>query len=180
MSSHRKRLRRYEIPGEARFLTFSCYRRLELFNNDRIKDRFARHIGEVQTGLGVAIYAWVIMPEHVHLLVLTPLPFTSVSPFSKRLKGCFANEVLGRWRKLGAAILPRLCDSRGKIHFWQRGGGYDQNLVDARDLEASIQYIHANPVARNLVKAPEDWRWSSASHYKNGSNEFGIAIAPLE
>lgn len=55
----------------------------------------------------------------------------------------------------------------GKVahRFWQRGGGYDRNLTQTKTVHATIDYIHANPVRRELVATPEDWYWSSARYF---------------
>ena len=100
-------LRRRDVPGTARFLTFSCYRRLRLFDNDRIKDRFVEVLTERLTAERLECIAWVVMPEHVHLIVHTEVE-AAVTRFLQTLKDRFAREVLARWRKLDAAILPRL------------------------------------------------------------------------
>ncbi|MEM7806829.1 MAG: transposase [Planctomycetota bacterium] len=64
-----KLMRRYEDDGSVRFLTFSCYRRLPLLRNDRIKDRFAAHLARATQPPDVRLIAWVVMPDHVHLLL---------------------------------------------------------------------------------------------------------------
>jgi len=59
-----------------------------------------------------------------------------------------------------------MCIKTGKkrvFRFWQIGGGYDRNLWTAKAVRSSIKYIEANPVRKELVKKPEDWKWSSAS-----------------
>ncbi len=74
-------------------------------------------------------------------------------------------QILDRWRTLEAPILPRLLDSNGHSHFWQRGGGYDRNIVTESELFEKVEYIHQNPVRRGLVKRSTDWPWSSARWY---------------
>jgi putative transposase len=159
---HRKR---YETPGEARFLTFSCYRRLPLFNNDKIKDAFVATLADARHRHGFELIAWVVMPEHVHLLLVPRLPEHPVSLVLQSLKHIFARQVIGRWTELDAPILPQITDEHGKRRFWQRGGGYDRNLVSAKQIEDKAEYIHRNPVTRGLVPQPTDWRWSSAGYY---------------
>ena len=78
--------------------------------------------------------------------------------------------MLKRWRKLEAAVLARLLDSRRLSHFWQRGGGYDRNIITDAELFEKIAYIHANPVRRGLVGQELDWPWSSARWYSLDRN----------
>ncbi len=55
----------------------------------------------------------------------------------------------------------------GKVahRFRQRGGGYDRNLTRPKTVHATIDYIHANPVRRELVPTPDDWHSSSAGYF---------------
>ena len=162
MTPRRVHRRRHEIPGGLRFLTFSCYHRLQLFSNPKIRDAFAAALGEVQRTQAFRLFAWVVMPEHVHLLVIPNLPEFPVSELLRELKRPFAEAVIDRWRALNARILPRLTDTRGDVHFWQRGGGYDRNIWSDEEFLEKRTYIHHYPVARGLVARPEDWAWSSA------------------
>jgi putative transposase len=62
-------LRRYQHFGCDHFLTFSCYRRLALLNTDHAKQTFEHTLDDVRRWYGLYIFGYVIMPEHVHLLV---------------------------------------------------------------------------------------------------------------
>jgi putative transposase len=163
---------RDETPGEARFLTFSCYRRLPLFGNDRIKDRFAEVLAERVARHGVSVFAWVVMPEHVHLVVL-PRDAGDIRRLLTSVKGDFAAEVIARWRSLGAPVLPHIVDRGGAAHFWQPGGGFDRN-VWGRELLEKVGYCHRNPCKRGLCASSTDWPWSSARAY----DRFDAIIGP--
>lgn len=167
-----------ENPYDIRYLTFSCYKRLPLFNNNRIKDRFAFHLENARTWCGFNLYAWVLMPEHVHLLLWPRIPPWPVSKVLARFKHDVSTEVLGRWRALKARVLTRLIDASGSTHFWQPGGGHDRNIWSTEEFDEKFNYIHFNPVARGLVERPEDWAWSSARWYK-GEREGPVSLSPL-
>jgi putative transposase len=168
-------MRRRDVPGTARFLTFSCFQRLSLFDNDRIKDHFVHRLREATGTHGVFLLAWVIMPEHLHLIVFTE-DEERIPAFLRTLKRPFARKVLDRWRALRAPILPRLTDGSGETHFWQAGGGYDRNVVGGELIE-KIQYIHRNPITRRLVDHSVDWKWSSAAAYAGVTDSEMPAIA---
>jgi putative transposase len=51
--------------------------------------------------------------------------------------------------------------NRIKIRFWPTGGGFDRNTIEPLVILAMIEYIHGNPVRKELVVKPEDWKWSS-------------------
>ena len=157
----RRHRTRYEAPQQARFLTFSCYRRLPLFQNDNIKTAFAEHLLACELELRFRLLEWVVMPEHVHLLLVPTLPDSPVPAVLRRIKEPFARKVLARWRTLRAPILERLVDARGATRFWQRGGGYDRNISTDDELFETTRYIHENPVRRGLVHDVREWQWSS-------------------
>ncbi|HEX8322926.1 MAG TPA: transposase [Tepidisphaeraceae bacterium] len=175
MTPLRHQMRRRDVPGTARFLTFSCYRRLALFRNDKIKDAFAGALAQAAARHNAAVLAWVVMPEHVHLVVYADPP-ESVSTFLRSLKCPLASAVLARWRTLDAPILNRLRNTAGKCHFWQLGGGYDRNVVD-RELVEKIRYVHANPIRRGLSPDSVGWGWSSAATYRAKPDAIGPPIA---
>ncbi len=162
-----KTRKRREVARQARYLTFSCQHQLALFGNDAIKRAFVEHMEETRRATHFRLFAWVIMPEHVHLLVLPELPESPISVVLRQLKGGFANRVLRRWRELNAPILARLVDPIGKTRFWLPGGGYDRNTLLDTELGEKIGYIHRNPVVRGLARDPLDYEWSSAQWYSN-------------
>ncbi|HEY0009068.1 MAG TPA: transposase [Tepidisphaeraceae bacterium] len=175
MAALRKTLRRRALPGTARFLTFSCYRRLRLFDNDKIKDRFVQRLTPALLQHELRLLAWVVMPEHVHLIVFGDGP-DRIPTFLQSLKDPFAREVLARWRSLRASILPRLCDKSDAAHFWQPGGGFDRNVI-GEELIEKIAYIHKNPIARGLSPDSVSWKWSSAAVYRHLPPAAGPSIA---
>ena len=171
-----KTRKRHEVEGHARYLTFSCQGRLPLFQNDAIKAAFVDHLIETRERTQFRLFAWVIMPEHVHLLLMPLLPQFPIPFVLRHLKGGFANLVLRRWRELNAPILPRITDSSGKHRFWLQGGGYDRNTFVSSELVEKAWYIHKNPVVRELVKNPLDYPWSSARWYSDRKAEALIRV----
>lgn len=152
--------------GGVRFLTFSCYRRLPLLRNDAVKQLFVEQLICTQRKHCFKLFAWVVMPEHVHLLLVPDRSGESVSRIMAGLKRPVASRVLRRWRDLDAHVLVKLTDSSGRQHFWQAGGGYDRLIVTQEELMEKVNYIHENPVRRGLVLRCVDWLWSSARQYE--------------
>jgi putative transposase len=174
----RKTIHRFERSHDIRFLTFSTYQRLPIFRNDRIKDRFEQHLAAARTRHRFHLYGWVVMPEHVHLLLWPSLPKHTVTSALHALKRSFAQEVISRWRALGAKVLEQLLAPDGSTRFWQRGGGYDRNIFTDEEFEEKLRYIHNNPVARGLIQRPEDWPWSSARWYM-GMRDGTLPMDPI-
>jgi len=172
---HPRHRKRYEVQRHARYLTFSCYGRLPLFKNDAIKHEFVEHLAAVREKLKYRLLAWVIMPEHVHLLLVPDLPECPVSVILRSLKQAFAQRIVNRWVELNAPVLARITDTRGIRRFWQRGGGYDRNIFSYEELGEKIMYIHNNPVRRGLVDRADEWSWSSY-HWYSGVREGVLPI----
>ena len=98
---------------------------------------------------GACVYGYVVMPEHVHLLMSEPRLGT-LADAMHWLKLSFTKRFHARARATGP--------------FWQ-ARGYDRNVRNAKKFAAALDYMHANPVKRGLVNNPADWRWSSFRHY---------------
>ncbi len=99
----RKRLVRRETGG-VRFVTFSCFRRLPLLSNPRIADHFAAALARVRREHGMRLFAWVTMPEHVHLMV-QPMNGVTLERSLRSIKVALARRVVQRWRAMRASIL---------------------------------------------------------------------------
>jgi len=117
------------------------------------------------------------MPEHFHLLIRPKDQDQTVEHILRRIKAGFAQSVINRWHKLHAPILIRITDKNGRRRFWQSGGGYDRNIFSESELIEKIGYIHRNPVARELVPRPCDWKWSSARWYERRQDYRGPVIS---
>ncbi len=94
-SSHRKRCRRFNIPGDAHHLTFSCYDRLPLLAKDRTRQWLADALEKACEKQNIALWAYVFMPEHVHLLMNPRSPSYDISGFLFAVK----RPVAGRARR---------------------------------------------------------------------------------
>jgi putative transposase len=165
---HRYRLHRrrsYNEPGHVHELTFTCYRRFRFLGAERTCLWLAEAINEARLTWGFALWAYVFMPEHVHLIVYPLRPAYRVSEILKAIKEPVGVQAVGHLRYHAPRWLPKITRVRGgrtERCFWESGGGYDRNITDARTLMAAIDYIHQNPTRRGLAERPEDWYWSSA------------------
>ena len=163
-----KRLHRFNEPGQPRELTFSCYRRFRVLESERTRQWFGEALEAARATFGFQVWAYVLMPEHVHLLVYPGEHPEQVSAFLKALKEPIARKAVAYLKAHDRSWLERLRVREGRRlrhRFWQPGGGYDRNITTAAALRAAIDYIHANPVGRGLVAQAEDWEWSSARWY---------------
>jgi putative transposase len=161
-SPHHKSLHRYETFLGLRFLTCSCYRRLPLFNDEWVRHEFVTSLVRTRDRHGFVLIAWVLMPEHFHLLLIPRLPESPVDAVLNMLKSTMSRRVLAQWRADDSPVIRGIAGGRGTLRFWQPGGGYDRNVRGDRPLRDLVTYIHEDPVRRGLVASSTKWPWSSA------------------
>ena len=171
---HRKRCQRFGVPGDAHFLTFSCFGRMPLLSKPRTRRWMLDALTLSRQRRQCDLWGYVIMPEHVHL-VLLPRPGVSISQILTTVKQSMSKRALLWLCAAAPHFLAQLEVKRpdGKrVHrFWQRGGGYDRNLRSVTDIHEKIDYVHANPVRRGLVKTALEWQWSSARAWHTGLDD---------
>lgn len=165
----RKLARTYNIPGDAHELTFSCFHRIPLLSKDRTCQWFLDAMQRGRRKHDFSLWAYVIMPEHVHVIVWPHNPIYKISKIRTALKLPIQQKAVRHLQKKDSPFLDRLIDLQPNgtwsYRFWQRGGGYDRNITELQTLELMIEYIHNNPVRRGLVEKATDWIWSSARFY---------------
>ena len=114
------------------------------------KETFEAELERVRAWYGCYITGYVVMLEHVHLLISEP----------ERSKLCVVIQILKQItsQKLRAKHLPR---------FWQVRY-YDFPVWSEATRIEKLRYIHRNPVTRGLASAPQEWPWSSYRHWLTG------------
>jgi len=171
MSDHRKRVRHYREPGDCHELTFSCYRRLPLLTDDSWRRMFCMLVDRALSTRAFRLVAFVLMPEHVHLLVyptksdpdIHKLLAAIKRPYSFRVK----QQLVDGNRQLLGQLTIRERPGKQTFRYWQEGPGYDRNFSSERATMNAIDYIHHNPVRRGLAQRAGDWKWSSARWYES-------------
>jgi putative transposase len=132
------------------------------------------------------LFAFVVMPEHVHLLVQPKQDGSSVSSLLNAVKRPFSFRIKKLLTDLNSPLLAKLTIQQRPgittFRFWQEGPGYDRNLTSPKAILSAIDYIHNNPVRRGLCQRAVDWKWSSACHYLEPGMEIPedlVNIDPL-
>jgi putative transposase len=160
-----KNLKRYYGKGDLHFITFSCFRRFALLGTVRARNVFVRALGEVRRKYGIAVVGYVVMPEHVHLLIgesKKGTPSTVVHSLKLRVSKRMRR---GRQKQsTSQRTLPFREGGRELPQFWQKRF-YDFNVYSAAKRREKLEYMHRNPVTRRLVNDPKDWVWSSYAFY---------------
>ena len=138
---------RYQQTGEFHFLTFSGFRRRPYLSTVAAMELFEDALERVRLRYLFVVTGYVVMPEHVHLLVNEPA------------RGLLSRTVQAL--KLSVSMRSRERPF-GQAHY------YDVNISSHQQFVETLRYIHRNPVKRGLVTKPEEWLWSSYRHYQTG------------
>ena len=166
--NHMPTLHHYDNLGTARFVTFSCYRRLPALNDDLAKKILINCLDEVGKKHNLKLLGYVLMPEHVHL-VLHPPDGTQLGLVVREIKSLSARKYFAK-RPAGPPGAKRV--------FWMPRC-YDHNCRTQETTIEKINYCHNNPVKRGLVESPGDWNWSSHNWYK-GATDVPLIMDVME
>ena len=173
----RKRCKRFNIAGHAHYLTFSCFSRKPFLSRDRSRQWLVDAIELARAKHAFDLWAYVIMPEHAHLLIVPTREIYNISEILSTIKQSVAKRAVAFVRSSAPGFLSQMadCQPNGAVsfRFWQRGGGYDRNLWSPADVWEKIDYMHNNPVKRKLCASADEWMWSSAADY------LGLRQGPL-
>ena len=157
------RLRHYDDSGTARFVTFCCYRLENYLDDLRAVELTVKYIDAVRSKQDLRLLGYVIMPEHVHLVLLPP-DGTKLGLVIREIKSRMAREYFSKHSPTAS----------GKRVFWQRRC-YDHNCRTVESVTEKINYCHNNPVRRGLVAGPGDYEWSSHNWYQ-GKRDVPLAM----
>jgi len=132
--------------------------------------RLAQCIDAANAEMNVQLVAFVFMPEHVHLLTYPLDEQPNLGLYLARIKQPFSRQIRVELEQHNPKLLERLTvrERPGKtcFRFWQEGAGFDRNIFSREALEASLNYLHMNPVKRGLCERAIDWKWSSARYHE--------------
>ena len=138
--------RRFEGHGYPVLVTTNIEGRRPIFSGPLVSELMEQVISEVHAEERFELLAFVIMPDHLHLVLAVPQS-TTLGRVMQLIKGRFANRC---HKSFG-----------GSGPLWQ-SRYHDRALKGERELNAAIAYVEQNPVAAGLVAEAAEYRWSSA------------------
>ena len=172
----RNPLRRFYGRGDLHFITFSCYRRRRYLGTARARNRFVRILDQVRSRFRFLLIGYVVMPEHVHLLV-SEAKQGNPSKVLQVLKQRVSRSLRKPERKASAQLSLVFAAATDSPAFWQRRF-YDFNVWSLKKRVEKLHYMHMNPLKRKLVDHPKDWPWSSSCFYSNPKHGL-IRVDPV-
>jgi putative transposase len=148
---------RYQNAGDLHFITFSCVRHRPILGTPEARNTFLSILERTRKKHRFDGFAYVVMPDHVHLLVSEPV-LTKLSASLQVIKQLFSR-------------------TRSEEHVWE-SRYYDFNVRTADKRAEKLNYIHQNPVRRGLVTSAEAWDWSSCRSYTLGQPAVVEIVRP--
>ena len=152
------RPKHFSIPNGLFFLSVHCAQGIKPFTNERACTTYLNVLKKKVVDLEIKLFGYVVMPDHVHLLLQQPEQMT-LEKLMNHINGASAREINKQQNTVGEK-------------FWQ-GGFHDVFLREAIDFAIKVNYIHNNPVKARLVVHPENNSFSSAKMY---ASKFGSSF----
>ena len=131
-----------------------------IFLDDNDREKFLKILGNVEQRYGIVIYIFVLMSNHYHILIETPIP--NLSRAIQRLNGDYALYFSRKYKKPG--------------HLFQ--GRFKAMLVEKEEyLLVLSRYIHLNPYRAGLTESIKEYKWSSLPYYLNGKAVLPFSLS---
>src|SRR6266568_9617782 len=156
------RLARVVIPGHPHHVTQRGNGRARTFFDDGDYALYHDLLAANCKAAGVEVWAWCLMPNHVHLIMVPSDP-DGLRRALARVHRVYAGAIQARRKRTG--------------HFWQ--GRFGAVAMDEDHLAAALRYVSLNPVRARLVQRAQDWRWSSTRAHLHGKDDGLTARAPI-
>jgi putative transposase len=165
------KLRHYDHDGRARFITFSTHQRRPILTEDYISRIVIASIFNVCRIRQLRLLSYVIMPEHVHLVIIPQLS-VKVGAMIGEMKSRSSKRVHNLLVQRRSRLISQPTTANNgvrRFRLWLRRC-YDRNCRTEAEVWEKVNYCHDNRVRRGLVNNPEDWMWSSYSYYRYSDN----------
>ena len=167
-----KHLPKFDDNSYAHFITTNTYNNYTYFKDEELCQILIEELEFYSRKYGFALIGYVIMPDHLHLLVWwdkEEKPNLSISEIMRGIKGATARRIIDL--RQGKGLEQMLQSTRRSAHskshrqnlkyrLWQPGF-YDFNIYSEEKFLEKLNYIHSNPVKAGLVSSPECYKWSS-------------------
>ncbi len=154
--------RRNFQPGGTFFFTLVTYQRRPIFNDEPSIQLLQSVIRDVKSIHPFTIQAWVILPDHLHMIWTLPFGDSDFSNRWSRIKSTFTRHWFKQGGKENHITDGKRRDRRRGV--WQNRF-MEHTIRDENDFETHVQYIHYNPVKHAHCNYPKDWQYSSFTEY---------------
>ncbi|MBN1779168.1 MAG: transposase [Candidatus Buchananbacteria bacterium] len=189
-------LKRFNLENQIYFITSKTFDNEKIFSDDRSCRLFIEVLNECKDKYGFELFGYVIMPDHIHLLI-KPNPRNTISDVMHRIKGSFAYKYLMMTRNhkgsatrengINKPTLLRMSQSQLRVAdpswvgekrqrikqqpIWQKSF-YDHAIRNHQDFLEKLNYIHKNPLKHNIANDLNQYQYSSYQNYYLSNNNL--------
>jgi len=156
------RLARIVIPGLPHHVTQRGNRREPIFFENGDQEIYLDLLAEQTLKAGVEIWAYCLMPNHVHL-ILKPAHADGLGRAIGEAHRRYTNFINARGRWTGHLFQSRFASV----------------VLDDIHLTRAVRYVSLNPVRARLVSQPQDWKWSSVRAHLSGVDDVLVTVRPV-
>lgn len=156
------RIPRVVVPGYPHHITQRGNRRQQIFFGDNDYRAYMRLVAKEMPRAGVKIWAYCLMPNHVHI-VAVPDVENSLAMLFKEAHRKYTRRINSREGWCG--------------HLWQER--FHSFPMDESHLIAAVRYIELNPVDAGICDVPEEWSWSSVHAHNSGADDLLVTVDPM-
>jgi REP-associated tyrosine transposase len=139
-----KGLTRFHQTGHLHFITISCHRHTHIFKDPNACNTLQQILEETRKKYGFLILGYVIMSNHIHLLMTEP----EETPLSTAIQ----------------VLKQRFSRTRSEEFVWE-ARYHDFNVFTESKKIEKLHYMHRNPIKAGLIEEPHQWPWSSFRAY---------------
>lgn len=160
------------------FITCTVHQWVDVFTRKEYVDILLDSLRYCQVHKGLLIYGYVIMTNHIHLIIGSSDQKLSdvIRDFKKFTATKIVNAVKSNPRESRKNWLLWLLQKDDAIWFWEEGY-HGIEIVGTDFFRTKLNYIHLNPVRTGIVSREEDYRYSScADYYGTGKGPLDIVI----
>jgi putative transposase len=169
---------------KAYFLTLTVVNWVDVFSRKNHREAIVDSLKYCQEHKGLIVFAYVVMTNHLHLIVNTDEPYLlkdAIRDFKKFTSKKILEQIQKEPESRREWMLSIFASNAGKKHtefrFWKEGN-HAIELFSEKFVWDKINYIHNNPVESGFVRQPEEWIYSSASNYNGLESIMEVECFP--
>ncbi len=173
---------KYFIPDNIYFITFTILDWKKIFTTKNYCNLIYKWFDYTKEKYGNKIYGYVIMPNHIHVLMYITKQSPAISKLIQNAKRFLAYEIVSLLKKENNVEMLNFFTANANIKKRAKhkifADRFDSKLVDANLFWEKLRYIHNNPCQErwHLSETPEEYKYSSASNYILGSGLYDVEV----
>ena len=175
---------KYDDSESPVFITSSITSQINVFSINLLADNAIRILEDVRKEYDMKIFAFCLMPSHIHLIIQS-VRKGDVSNFMREWKSITARNILNFAKEKSPQLLKQFeeasvkyhLSSKQKYHVWEARFD-DLQLKTKETTRIKMNYIHENPVKKEIVEIPEQYMYSSAGWY-DGTGESRVRLTDI-